>query len=268
MRKLSLVFLLLLAACSPRVEVNSEAPGFDPAAHAEANWAVGPMVLDSRLQLDGVAELEVRNLGGDWAGLSEHYAEMPFFALMERRPAMNLAPYGAVAGNLDPVLLAGLAQPLSRGDEVSSAVLRAIGKGLPDTRYLVAACILDTRTTTRTTSPDQGAVPLRKDQEGLPGEDHQIPSASITRWATVRLVVFDLEAGQAVWDGESEGRRDELYSWKRPSEAPGVKVEREGEKPIRIDLEGSPLRAPSLAKALKPAFEALAASLLPEAEQR
>ena len=111
------------------------------------------MVLDSRLQLDGVAELEVRELGGDWAGLSDQYAEMPFFALLEQRPEMNLAPYAAVVGNLEPVLLDGLAEPLSRDEMVSAAVLQAIGEGLPDTRYLVAALIEDTRISSKTTSP-------------------------------------------------------------------------------------------------------------------
>lgn len=264
MRKLSLVFLLFLAACSPRVEVTSEVPGFDTTVAEADNWAVGPVVLDSRLQLDGVAELEVRNLGGNWAGLSEQYAEIPFFALLEQRPAMNLAPYTAVVGNLEPVLLDGLAQPLSRGEEVSAAVLKAIGEGMPNTHYMVAACIEDTRITTRTRKLDQDNSALREGPDGLPVEDKSdLASASVTRWATVRLVVFDLHAGRAVWEGESEGRRDELYNWKRPTESPGVKVERDGDEPIRIELEGSPLRAPSLERALKPAFGALAKSLLP-----
>jgi len=263
MRKLSLVFLLLLGACSPRVEVTSEASGFDPAVAAAENWAVGPVVLDSRLQLDGVAELEVRNLGGNWAGLSEQYAEMPFFALLEQRPEMNLAPYTAVAGNVDPVLLDGLARPLSRGEKVSPAVLEAIGERMPDTHYLVTAIIKETRISTRTTTPDMETFPLRKDEKGLPAEEHRTRAASVTRWATVRLMIFDLYLGHSVWEGESEGRRDELYNWKRSPEDPGVKVEREGEDPVRIDLEGSPLRAPSLERALKPAFNSLAKTLLP-----
>ena len=46
-----------------------------------------------------------------------------------------------------------------------------------------------------------------------------------------------------------------------------MKVEREGKEPVLIELDGSPLRAPALEKALRPAFQALAQTLFPNKKE-
>lgn len=261
MRRLLLTGLLMLASCSPKVQVETALQGPDRATMLADNWAVGPVVLDPRLQLDGVADLEVRRLGGTWEGLSEQYAPGIFFALLEQRPELKLAPYTAVSGNLETATLAALAEPLARKNELPTGVLQAIGEGLPDTHFLVTARIEATRIINHVSDPDPDSPIRRKDADGLAVEERTV-TAKVIRRATVRLQVHDLQEGTLVWEGLGEGVRQELYNWKRPLESPGVEVEREGEEPLRIDLAGSPLRAPSLESALKPAFEDLAEVLL------
>ena len=261
---LILAFALTAVGCSSKVQNVKLASGFELPDALDESWAIAGVALNSNLVLDGVADREVRALGNHWAAFPEAHSSKLYGSFLQYEPQLKLMPYGAVVGQLSEAQLIEANESFALKGDLTTVQLDGFKLALDPVRYLVMARLDETRIATSTASFTESAE-MQAQQDRDPHSATTLAGrlASQKRYLEMSMKIYDLYTGQVVWSGEVEKTDSRMLGFDQEA-SEDVKVERDDQdEPVRIDLEGTPLVAPGMDRAIQDCFDELVIGLMP-----